>query len=161
MTVNKQLIIQPKVGKSHLAKFVKNLEEEGIKTVFADPKILTKTKIQTIFSSQDANYVILEKNVTKKSKGKKIGRRFKVSSNKDIENILDSAKKGLDFVVIEVKDWKIIPLENIIAKLHRLHTKIFAIASNPKEARKMFSILDVGVDAVIFNTGSMNEIREA
>ena len=161
MTVNKQLIIQPKVGKSHLANFVKNLEEEGIKTVFADPKILTKTKIQTIFSSQDANYVILEKNVTKKSKGKKIGRWFKVSSNKDIENVLDSAKKGLDFVVIEVKDWKIIPLENIIAKLHRLHTKIFAIASNPKEARKMFSILDVGVDAVIFRTGSMNEVREA
>ena len=161
MTVTKQLIIQPKVGKSHLTKFVKNLEEEGIKTVFADPKILTKTKIQTIFSSQDANYVILEKNVVKKSKGKKIGRRFKVSSNKDIENILDSAKKGLDFVVIEVKDWKIIPLENIIAKLHRLHTKIFAIASNPKEARKMFSILDVGVDAVIFSTGSMNEVREA
>jgi len=161
LTVNKQLIIQPKVGKSHLANFVKNLEEEGIKTVFADPKILTKTKIQTIFSSQDANYVILEKNVTKKSKGKKIGRWFKVSSNKDIENILDSAKKGLDFVVIEVKDWKIIPLENIIAKLHRLHTKIFAIASNPKEVRKMFSILDVGVDAVIFSTGSMNEVREA
>jgi 3-dehydroquinate synthase II len=105
--------------------------------------------------------VILEKNVTKKSKGKKIGRWFKVSSNKDIENIFDSAKKGLDFVVIEVKDWKIIPLENIIAKLHRLHTKIFAIASNPKEVRKMFSILDVGVDAVIFSTGSMNEVREA
>ena len=161
MTANKQLIIKPKVGKNHLAKFVKNLEEEGIKTVYADPKILTKTKIQTIFSSQDANYVILEKNTTKKSKGKKIGRRFKVSSNKDIENILDSAKKGLDFVIIEVKDWKIIPLENIIAKLHRLHTKIFAIASNPKEARKMFSILDVGVDAVIFSTGSMNEVREA
>jgi len=161
LTVNKQLIIQPKVGKSHLAKFVKNLEEEGIKTVFADPKILTKTKIQTIFSSQDANYVILEKNVTKKSKGKKIGRRFKVSSNKDIENILDSAKKGLDFVIIEVKDWKIIPLENIIAKLHKIHTKIFSVARNAKEARKMFSILDVGVDGVIFNTGSMNEVRQA
>jgi len=161
LTVNKQLIIQPKVGKSHLAKFVKNLEEEGIKTVFVDPKILTKTKIQTIFSSQDANYVILEKNVTKKSKGKKIGRWFKVSSNKDIENILDSAKKGLDFVIIEVKDWKIIPLENIIAKLHKMHTKIFSIARNAKEARKMFSILDVGVDGVIFNTDSMNEVRQA
>jgi 3-dehydroquinate synthase II len=71
------------------------------------------------------------------------------------------AKKGLDFVIIEVNDWKIIPLENIIAKLHKLHTQIFAIANNPKEARKMFSILDVGVDAVIFNTGSMNEVKEA
>ena len=161
MTANKQLIIQPKVAKSHLAKFVKNLEDEGVKMIFADPKNLAKTKIQTIFPSQNANYVILDKAKTKKSKGKKIGRRFEVLSNKDIENILDSAKKGLDFVVIEVKDWKIIPLENIIAKLHKIHTKIFTIARNPKEARKMFSILDIGVDGVIFNTGSINEVREA
>ena len=161
MTSNKQLIIQPKVARNHLAKFVKNLENEDIKMIFADPKSLTKTKIQTIFPSQNANYVILDKAKTKKSKGKKIGRRFEVLSNKDIENILDSAKKGLDFVVIEVKDWKIIPLENIIAKLHKIHTKIFTIARNPKEARKMFSILDIGVDGVIFNTGSINEVREA
>ena len=161
MTSNKQLIIQPKVARNHLAKFVKNLEDEGIKMIFVDPKSLTKTKIQTIFPSQNANYVILDKAKTKKSKGKKIGRRFEVLSNKDIENILDSAKKGLDFVVIEVKDWKIIPLENIIAKLHKIHTKIFTIARNPKEARKMFSILDIGVDGVIFNTGSINEVREA
>ena len=160
MTINKQLIVQPKVAKNHLTKFVKDLEEEGIKTVFADPKNLGKTKIQTIFSSQNANYVILDKISAKKLKGKKIGRRFKVSSNKDIENVFDSAKKGLDFVIIEVKDWKIIPLENIIAKLHKIHTKIFAVARNPKEVRKMFSILDIGVDGVIFSTGSMNEVRE-
>ena len=161
MAINKQLIIQPKVAKNHLAKFVKNLEDEGIRTVFVDPKSLGKTKIQTVFASQNADYVILDKPIIKKLKGKKIGRKFNVSSNKDIENVLDSAKKGLDFVIIEVKDWKIIPLENIIAKLHKIHTKIFSVARNAKEARKMFSILDVGVDGVIFNTGSMNEVRQA
>ena len=161
MAINKQIIIQPKVAKNHLAKFVKNLEDEGIRMVFADPKSLGKTKVQTVFTSQNADYVILDKPTAKKPKGKKVGRRFNVSSNKDIENILDSAKKGLDFVIIEVKDWKIIPLENIIAKLHKIHTKIFSIARNAKEARKMFSILDVGVDGVIFNTGSMNEVKEA
>jgi len=161
LAINKQLIIQPKVAKNHLAKFVKNLEDEGIRTVFVDPKSLGKTKIQTVFASQNADYVILDKPIIKKLKGKKIGRKFNVSSNKDIENVLDSAKKGLDFVIIEVKDWKIIPLENIIAKLHKIHTKIFSVARNAKEARKMFSILDVGVDGVIFNTGSMNEVRQA
>jgi len=161
LAIDKQLIIQPKVAKNHLVKFVKNLEDEGIRTVFADPKSLGKTKIQTIFTSQNADYVILDKPIIKKLKGKKIGRKFNVSSNKDIENVLDSAKKGLDFVIIEVKDWKIIPLENIIAKLHKIHTKIFSVARNAKEARKMFSILDVGVDGVIFNTGSMNEVRQA
>ena len=137
------------------------MEDEGIRMIFADPKSLGKTKVQTVFTSQNADYVILDKPTSKKPKWKKVGRRFNVSSNKDIENILDSAKKGLDFVIIEVKDWKIIPLENIIAKLHKMHTKVFSIARNAKEARKMFSILDVGVDGVIFNTGSMNEVREA
>ena len=161
MAVDKQIIIQPKVARNHLAKFVKNLEDEGIRMVFADPKSLGKTKVQTIFPSQNADYVILDKPTAKKPKGKKVGRKFKVLSNNDIENILDSAKKGLDFVIIEVKDWKIIPIENIIAKLHKMHTKIFSIARNAKEARKMFSILDVGVDGVIFNTGSMNEVKQA
>jgi 3-dehydroquinate synthase II len=161
LVTNKQLIIHPNVAKNHLVRFIKNLQEEGINLVFADPKNLAKTKIQTIFPSQNANYVILDKITTKKLKGKKIGKRFKVLSNNDIEKIFDSAKKGLDFVVIEVKDWKIIPIENIIAKLHKLHTKIFAIARNSKEVRKMFSILDVGVDGVIFNTGSINEVRNA
>ena len=159
MVASKRLIIHPNVAKNHLVRFIKNLQEEGVKLVFVDPKKLTKIKIQTIFPSQNANYVILDKITNKKLKGKKIGKRFKVLSNNDIDKIFDSAKKGLDFVVIEVKDWKIIPIENIIAKLHKLHTKVFAIARNSKEVRKMFSILDVGVDGVIFNTGSINEVR--
>ena len=103
----------------------------------------------------------MEKDGSAKPKGKRVGRKFEVLSNTDIENILTVAKKGLDFVIVEVKDWKIIPLENIIAKLHKINTKIFAIANTHEEVRKMFSILEVGVDGVIFNTGSINEVREA
>ena len=63
-------------------------------------------------------------------------------------------------MIIEVKDWKIIPLENIIAKLHKIHTQIFTIARNATEVRKMFSILDVGVDGVILQTSSINDVKE-
>ncbi|KAF6242596.1 3-dehydroquinate synthase [Nitrosopumilus sp. b1] len=161
MSKSRELIISPKVSKAQLGKFLKQLSDEGIKTVYADPKSVGKTKLSTVHTSSAANYVVLEKENSSKPKGKKIGRRFKVLSNQDIEKILESAKKGLDFVIVEVKDWKIIPLENIIAKLHKIHTKIFAIARTPEEVRKMFSILEVGVDGVIFNTSSINEVREA
>ena len=80
MVINKQIIIQPKVARNHLAKFVKNLEDEGIKMVFADPKSLGKTKVQTIFPSQNADYVILDKPTTKKPKGKKVGRKLEDDS---------------------------------------------------------------------------------
>lgn len=151
------------MSKAQLGKFLPQLENEGIKMVYLDPKNLSKgnTKLVTVYPSANAKYVVLDKESISKPKGKKIGRKFKVLSNKDIEKILVSARKGLDFVIVEVKDWKIIPLENIIAKLHKIHTKIFALARNPAEVRKMFSILEVGVDGVIFNTSSINEVREA
>ncbi len=163
MSKTRELIITPKGSQIQLTKFLPQLESEGIKMVYLDPKKIVKkeTKLQTVFPSSAANYVVLEKEEVSKPKGKKVGRKFKVLSNSDIENILYVAKKGLDFIIVEVKDWKIIPLENIIAKLHKIHTKIFAIARTPEEVRKMFSILEVGVDGVIFSTSSINEVREA
>ena len=163
MSKTRELIISPKVSQTQLTKFLPQLEAEGIKMVYLDPKKLgkKKTKLDTIFPSNAAKYVVIEKEGAAKPKGKKVGRKFQVLSNADIENILTVAKKGLDFVIVEVKDWKIIPLENIIAKLHKIHTKIFAIARTPEEVRKMFSILEVGVDGVIFSTSSINEVREA
>ena len=164
MSKTRELIISPKASQAQLAKFLPQLESEGIKMVYLDPKKIgkKKTKLQTVFPSGAANFVVLDKDGTSsKQRGKKVGKKFQVLSNSDIENILSIAKKGLDFVIVEVKDWKIIPLENIIAKLHKIHTKIFAIARTPEEVRKMFSILEVGVDGVIFSTSSISEVREA
>ena len=160
MGKNRELIIAPKVSRGQLGKFLSEIEKEGIKTVSLDPAHLKgiKTKVSTVHTSTNADYVIVDK-VTK-IKGKKIGMKFKVLSNTDIEKILQFAKAGLDFVIIEVKDWKIIPLENIIAKLHKIHTEVFAVANTPDETRKMFSILEIGVDGVIFSTSSINEVKE-
>ena len=161
MSKSRELIIVPKGSQSQLDKFLPQLEDEGVKMIYIDPKKIgkKKTKMQTIYPSTLANFVVLEKEGPK-PKGKKVGRKFQVLSNSDIDDILNIANKGLDFVIVEVKDWKIIPLENIIAKLHKIHTKIFAIARTPEEVRKMFSILEVGVDGVIFSTSSINEVRE-
>lgn len=160
MSKNRELIIAPKVSRGQLGKFLPELEKEGIKIVNLDPVDLKgiKSKLSTVHTSTNADYVIVDK--IAKIKGKKIGMKFKVLSNADIEKILQFAKAGLDFVVIEVKDWKIIPLENIIAKLHKIHTEIFAVANTPDEVRKMFSILEIGVDGVIFSTSSINEVKE-
>ncbi|RJQ24994.1 3-dehydroquinate synthase [Candidatus Parcubacteria bacterium] len=160
MEKSKELVILPKASKSQLAKFLAGLEGEGVKTVYLDPKLLGKSKLASIYTSPNAKYVVLEKDAPR-PKGKKVGRRFKVLSNSDIEKIFVEAKRGLDFVIIEVKDWKIIPLENIIAKLHKMHTEIFALARTPEEVRKMFSILEIGVDGVIFEASSISEAREA
>ena len=163
MSKTRELIISPKVSQAQLSKFLPQLEDEGIKMVYLDPKKIgkIKTKLETILSiTKCKTHRINKRRSAKKPKGKKVGKKFEILSNQDIENVLTIAKKGLDFVIVEVKDWKIIPLENIIAKLHKIHTKIYAIARTPEEVRKMFSILEVGVDGVIFSTSSIAEVKE-
>lgn len=161
MAKSRELIIAPTVSRGQLAKFLPEIEQEGIRTVNMDPVLLKgiRTRLGTVHTSQSSDYVILDR--PGKVKGKKSGMKFTVLSNSDIEKILNISKQGLDFVIVEVKDWKIIPLENIIAKLHKVHTKILAIARSPEEVRKMFSILEIGVDGVIFATSSISEVREA
>ena len=59
MATDKLLIVQPKVGKNQLNKFVKNLEDEGVKHIYADPKLITdkKSKMKTVFTTSNADYV--------------------------------------------------------------------------------------------------------
>ena len=95
MVKNKQLIIHPKVGKNQFTKFVNQLEDEGVTMIYADPKSILnkKSKIQTIYTSTNAKYVVLDNEKVSNIICKKIGRKFKVLSNKDIDNIFESAKK--------------------------------------------------------------------
>ena len=158
MNKTKELVIVPKVTQSQLPKFLSQLESEGIKTVYLDPKYNQKSKLQTMYASTKADMIVQEGSV--KTRGKKFGKRFTVSSNNDIQGLYTAAERGLSFVIVDVKDWKIIPLENIIAKLHKIHTKIFAVADTPKEVRKMFSILEIGVDGVIFAASTIDQVKQ-
>tara|TARA_B110000459_G_scaffold16019_1_gene15519 strand:- start:77 stop:346 length:270 start_codon:yes stop_codon:yes gene_type:complete len=70
----RELIILPKVNQAQLEKFLPQLEEEGIKTVYLDPKKIgnKKIKLQTISTSKSSNYVVLEKEGAVNLKGKKL-----------------------------------------------------------------------------------------
>jgi len=53
------------------------------------------------------------------------------------------------YVVVGTSDWKIIPLENIIADLQKEKAKVIVEASTLEEARTAFETLEVGVDGVV------------
>jgi 3-dehydroquinate synthase II len=94
----------------------------------------------------------------KQSTKKQIGVHKKVNSNKDIEEIKTISEKGANFVIIEVEDWKIIPLENTIASLQNTNTEIFALAKSVEEVETLFTVLELGVDGIIIETEDEEEI---
>jgi 3-dehydroquinate synthase II len=158
----KELIIRPTATKSALTGFMSKLREKGITILNADPKI-TKG-FRTIYESEEADMVIcktFDQLKSLKQSGKSLGYFKKVLSNADIDEIEKASQTGAEFVIVDASDWKIIPLENIIAKLHRSKTKVFTTAKSSREVATMFAVLELGVDGVILSTDSEIEVDKA
>jgi 3-dehydroquinate synthase II len=160
-TKSKEIIINPMVSPANLDEFLSRLND--ITIIKADPKFVQAKNFKTIFESPDADLVICKTiaEIQKlKSVGKVAGFLKRVSNNDDIDEIGRASQASADFVIVEAEDWKIIPLENVIAKLHKSNTKVYTTIKNAEETRTMFSVLELGVDGVIFSTDNEKEIDE-
>lgn len=129
----------------------------------------TDSKIRIIFNSEDADYYILdnynkiEKVIPKyRNTNIKIGIFKKVTSNRDIFELQSYVNKGgISFVIIDLDDWRIIPLENVIAAFQDTKTEIFAVAKSIEEVETLFTVLELGVDGVIISTNNEDDILRA
>lgn len=160
----RDLIVRPTVPKAGLDKFLSKLKNVTMLNV--DPKLVQRGgKFTIVYESQDADMVVcrtFDQLKSAKQAGKVFGYYKKVLSNADIDEMEKaSSQAGASFVIVDASDWKIIPLENIIAKLHRSKTKVYTIASSSKEVATMFSVLELGVDGVILSTDSEDEVEKA
>lgn len=158
----KDLIVKPTSSKSSMAGFLEKLREKGITIINADPRIAKG--FRTIYESEDADMIVcktFDQLRSFRSLGKSLGYFKKVLSNTDVDEIEKASQAGAEFVIVDASDWKIIPLENIIAKLHKSKTKVFTTAKSPQEVATMFAVLELGVDGVILSTDNEDEVEKA
>jgi len=78
--------------------------------------------------------------------------------SKEKEELVTAAAKAADWIIIGAKDWKIIPLENLIAKLGS--EKLLTFADNIEEVKLATGILEKGVDGVVFSPKNVAEIKK-
>lgn len=166
MIKSKELIISPKVSGRSIASFLSQIREEGINTIYTDPKAVSRYRdgFNVIYPSDEADSVVcrdIETIKKVKNSGKLAGFYIKVTGKKDEDTIARAANNGADFVIVDAKDWKIIPLENIIARLQKTKTKVYTMANSADEVRTMFSVLQLGVDGVILNTSNASAIKKS
>jgi len=79
---------------------------------------------------------------------------LEIKSKKDEEEALKVSKSKI--LIIRAEDWKIIPLENLIAQTEGLIAEV----KNAEEARTALQILERGVDGILLNTTDLNEIKK-
>jgi 3-dehydroquinate synthase II len=79
----------------------------------------------------------------------------KINSEKDEGKALRASPETL--VIVKPSDWKVIPLENLIAKRKN---GLFAWVKNAEEAAIALKIMERGVDGVVLDTKDLSEIKK-
>jgi 3-dehydroquinate synthase II len=92
--------------------------------------------------------------------GKRIALRIAIKGKEDENKAVAAADLGVDYVIIDCRDWRVIPLENIIAK-SRGKTKLVAQVSTAEEAKLMLETLELGTDGVLLKTSDASELSRA
>jgi len=94
------------------------------------------------------NLILIQNNKIKKND--KAGEFIEIKSKTDQANALKLAGKT-DYVVVSTKNWKVIPVENLIAGFQKTKTKLLVEVADIKYAELFFTTLEVGVDGIVIN----------
>jgi 3-dehydroquinate synthase II len=89
--------------------------------------------------------------------GKVIGTIVELKNKEDEVKAKKLADK-VPAVIISAKDWKVIPLENLIVHFQGSVTKLMMLAKTAQEAKLFFETMERGADGVLFVPEKLDEL---
>jgi len=118
--------------------------ESGVDALVLDPGDSSKAKELGVVSTvaEDGDLKLGEDVIVVEIKGKA-----------DELKVLDQPRDAV--VVLEMRDWTVIPVENLVAQREGLMVAV----SSAEEARTAVQILEKGADGVVLSTDDVNEIK--
>jgi len=129
-----------------------------------DVEKIKKTGAKVAASSGECDINVLEAFAENrvnelKGMGRAVAVKVTIKGKEDEETAVKAAELSSDYIIIQCPDWKVIPLENIIAKT-RGKSKLLAKVSSAKEAKLALETLELGADGVVLKTSSLDELTE-
>lgn len=94
-----------------------------------------------------------------KRKGKIVAYYIEITSKKH-EELAREIGRVADYVILVGSDWKIIPLENIIADLQKEDVKLVAAVPDYEESKLALETLEHGTDGILLYTSDINQIKK-
>jgi len=100
-----------------------------------------------------------EKIAQLKQDGRRVALRISVSGKEDENAAVRATALSVDYVILNCLDWRVIPIENLIART-RGESKLIAEVSNAEEARLVLEALELGTDGVLLKTSDPEELTK-
>ena len=121
--------------------------------------IITEDKATFVALNQEHNIISLSVENFEKIdvKGKIL--RFCISDKATENLIVEAAERGASYLLISTLNWRVIPLENLIARI-KGKSKLIAEVANAEEAKVALETLELGTDGVLLRTVHLEEIMK-
>jgi 3-dehydroquinate synthase II len=101
-----------------------------------------------------------EEEITRlKHEGKQVALRISIRGKEDENTAFKAAELSTDYIILNCLDWRVIPLENLIAR-NRGRSKLIAEVTNATEARLVLETLELGTDGVLLKTSNPDELMK-
>ncbi len=94
-----------------------------------------------------------------KRKGKSVAFYIEIKSKKH-EELAREIGRIADYVILVGSDWKIIPLENIIADLQKEDVRLVAAVPDYEESKVALETLEHGTDGILLFTSDIHQIKK-
>ncbi|MCD6530779.1 3-dehydroquinate synthase II [Candidatus Bathyarchaeota archaeon] len=95
--------------------------------------------------------------VEAKNKGKEAMALIDLKSPEDLKVVSEYVESSCDYIAVKCEDWKVIPVENLIAHT-RGKAKLLAFVSSVEETKLMLETLELGVDGVVVEGASAEAV---
>jgi len=145
-----------------------DLSAEAIRKMVVEARphaVLTDTELTgvsaKIASRLDGTDIFVTSNFDDVSCAKKnmtpVALEVMISNQKDLDKISQALKLGPDYLLVNCPNWKIIPLENLIAEA-KGRSKLLARTTSFDESRIALSTLELGADGIALASRDISEI---
>jgi 3-dehydroquinate synthase II len=105
--------------------------------------------------SRDINLALQLKDKGLKTAG------YVVIHDKQYEEFAAELGRICDYIIVVGTDWKVIPLENLIAGLQEMDVEIIAGVKNAEETRLTLETMEHGSEGVLLDTDDLSEIKRS
>jgi 3-dehydroquinate synthase II len=123
-----------------------------------------KTRAKVAASSEETDIQVLgtfDENRLNELKimNKVVAVKVTIKGKEDQKTAIRAAELSSNYIILSCPDWKVIPLENLIANT-RGKTKLLAEVSSIEEAKVALKTLELGADGIVFKTANSDELIE-
>ena len=145
-----------------------NLSAEAVRKIVCEskphavllqnPMIIPSTKVASRIRGADILVTCdLEDAADAKKNQVSVAFEVAVRDKKDYERISQALDLSPDYLLIKCQDWKVIPLENLVAEV-KGRARLIARTENFEESRTALSVLELGADGIALSSQDRDEI---